>query len=134
MALSLAVQGLTVAAQRIAQGGHFHVAPLAEHAHDTHDDDDDHDHDHLAVGHFHAAIGHHEHAAHESGVVYVDDDHAHSGIEHPTPLKRITLDQELAVFAAPPSPRIEAGMPRDRARLVFRSHVAEPLDPPPRLS
>ena len=132
LALSLVFQGLGVAVQRAAQGGHFHVAPLAHH---EHDDDDDDDHDHHHAGHFHAAIGHHEHEANDKGVVYVDVGHASLSIEFATVLKRLALDQELlAEVVLPPGVIVESRAPLVDSPHAVRTHVAEPLEPPPRPS
>jgi hypothetical protein len=129
VAFSLVVQGLTVAAERIAPRGHFHFASLLNDHYD--DDDDDH---HRHGGHFHAGIGYHEHEAHDRSVVYVDDGHDSSRIETGATLKRLALDHEqLAAVPAigPTSALTEA--PFLLLARALHSHAAEPLEPPPRM-
>jgi hypothetical protein len=134
IALALVMQGLTVAVERVARG-HFHLASLAAHAHDDDDDDDDGDHHgghHHDSGHFHSAIGHHAHAPQENGVVYVDEGTATTPDAAIT-LKRLTLDQEqLSLIIPGAGLTAETGAPILLRVPVFRSHVADPLEPPPR--
>lgn len=135
LALTLVMQGLTLAAERVAPGGHFHLAsPVAPADDDDDDDDDHHDNHHHDSGHFHAAIAHHEHAPDDAGVVYVDEGHATTP-EAAIALKRLTLDQEqLSSIAPPPGVTADVGAPFVPRVRAFRSHVADPLEPPPRLS
>lgn len=146
LALALVIQCLTIAAERVAPSGHFHLAALAAHAHDDDDHDgDDHDsahHDadhhhgdhHHATSHFHTAIGHHEHAPQDHGVVYVDEGTA-TTTKAAITLKRLALDQEqLSTITPPPHVPAESGAPLLLRARAFRSHVADPLEPPPRLS
>jgi hypothetical protein len=126
--LALVMQGLTLAVERVAPGGHFHLASLAAHAHD----DDDGDGDHHDSRHFHSAIGHHEHAPQENGVVHVDEGSATTPDAAIT-LKRLTLDQEQVTRIVPPAGLTAAtGAPILLRAPAFRSHVADPLEPPPR--
>ena len=141
LTLTLVVQGLTVAAERVAKHGHVHIASVADHAHDAgDDDDDDHDHGHDAdphhgEGHFHASIGHHEHDPHDNSVVIVEDADTASGLPMATVLKRLALDQEqLAAITVPPSARGAGDAPAVPTARAFPSFVADPLEPPPRLS
>ena len=131
LAVTLVAQGLTLAAQRVLPGGHFHVAAAGHHH-----ENDDHDHHHAGAAHFHAAIAYHSHQPQQADVVYIDDDHpASSSIELSLALKRLVLDQEqLAATAVPLGPVVQERTPLPSPRPAIRSHVAEPLDPPPRSS
>jgi hypothetical protein len=133
----LTLQGLGVAVQRVSQGWHFHLAALAHHGHAAgdHDDDDDDDDDHHESAHFHAALGYHAHEPQDKDVVYVDDGHVSFGMEASSVLKRLALDQELIADAgSAPRTLVENTAPFVRAPRLMRSHVAEPVEPPPRRS
>jgi hypothetical protein len=65
--------------------------------------------------------------------IYVDQNHASFGVEMASVFKRVALDQELLVDASTLSGAVVAsGASFPGSSRVIHSHVAEPVDPPPR--
>lgn len=144
VAFCLPVQGFAIAMERVSRAGHFHVQASADHGHDrsdNHDDDGDDDHDHApqAPGghhghhHQHSSIEHHTHETVDAGVVYVADDLSLTGAGKAGLPKRVCLDQETVVARLVASSAVTTVPARcDGAACAFQSHIAEPLERPPR--
>lgn len=142
LVIGLPLQGLGVAAERIAARAHVHLDAVgAPHEHGHHDHGHDHAHDHAhghdhpveaaAHAHAHAADDHH-HGAAAAGVLYLD-----AGPAAPEPAQAPhrgiadleTLTDPPAVAAL--SSRVPGAAPRAPGGR-FRSHTGTPLERPPR--
>lgn len=140
LVIGLPLQGLGVAAERIAARAHVHLDAVGaphEHGHHDHGHDHAHGHDHPveaaahAHAHAHAADDHH-HGAAAAGVLYLD-----AGPAAPAPAQAPHRGiADLETLTDPPAvaallSRVPGAAPRAPGGR-FRSHTGTPLERPPR--